>query len=367
MNTVILIPAYKPEESFVEFSRRLREEGHTVVAVDDGGGELFAGVFERVEALGVTVLHHEVNRGKGQALKTGIEYVYEQMPDTDFIVTADCDGQHRIEDIERVIEAGEKEPGVFVIGGRFRDRSVKVPLKSRIGNGFTRIIFRLATGTKIYDTQTGLRGLPKKLFPELIKVKGERYEYEMNMLLMLHVWEQDFVEIPIETVYINNNSGTHYNAFKDSVRILREILKFTAASMLSFLIDYVAFILLSTFVFKDGGVNIATLAGLDSGWVAEILMTFSLAYMCARLISGTFNYLVNRKLVFKKGSGSSALKYLVLAVVLMLAGSFATGGLLRLGWNKFLVKILVDGGLFAVSYFLQREWVFKKTKNAKSD
>ncbi|MBP5312105.1 MAG: bifunctional glycosyltransferase family 2/GtrA family protein [Clostridia bacterium] len=367
MKTVILIPAYKPEESFVDFSRRLTERGHCVVAVDDGGGEAFADIFKRVGELGVKVVKHDVNRGKGRALKTGIQYITENMPDTELVVTADCDGQHRIEDIEKVIKTAEETPGVFVIGGRFRDKKVKVPFKSRLGNGFTRFLFMVATGSKIYDTQTGLRGLPAHLFPELLKVKGERYEYEMNMLLMLHIWEQDFVEIPIETVYVNNNAGTHYNPFKDSIRILHEILKFMAASMASFVIDYVAFILLSDLVFNKGGVNLATLLGLESGWFAQILATFSLAYICARIISGTFNYLLNRKIVFKKGSGSSAGKYLLLAVIIMITGALATGGLIRLGWNEYLVKILIDGGLYVFNYFMQREWVFKKSSKEKKN
>ena len=364
LKTVILIPAYKPEESFVDFSERLIAKGHTVVAVDDGGGEAFADVFKRVEAIGVTVVTHEVNRGKGRALKTGIGYVCEHMPDVDLIVTADCDGQHRIEDIEKVISTAEENPGVMVIGGRFRDKTVKVPFKSRLGNGFTRVIFRLATGTKIHDTQTGLRGLPKKMFSELLKVKGERYEYEMNMLLMLHVWEQEFVEIPIETVYVNNNAGSHYNPFKDSLRILGEILKFTAVSLISFLIDYIAFILLSQFVFKDGGINFATLFNV-SGWVGAAISTFSLAYLVARIISGTFNYFANRKLVFKRGSGSSAAKYLALALAIMLVGALLTGLLVNFGWNKYLVKILIDSGLYVANYYFQREWVFKKAPKKK--
>ena len=114
MKTVILIPAYKPEESFVDFSERLIARGHRVVAVNDGSGEEFDGIFERVEAMGVTVLRHDVNRGKGRALKTGFGYIVESENDTDFVVTADCDGQHKIEDIERLIAAEEENPGAFI-------------------------------------------------------------------------------------------------------------------------------------------------------------------------------------------------------------------------------------------------------------
>lgn len=363
MKTVILIPAYKPDEKFVEFSKILISRGHTVVAVDDGGGPDFAGIFDQVRELGVTVVTHEVNMGKGMALKTGIRYIYENIPGVDFVVTADCDGQHRADDIEKVIKAGEENPDVLILGGRFRDKNVKVPFKSRLGNGFTRVIFWIATGTKIYDTQTGLRGLPRKIFPELITLKGERYEYEMNMLLNLHIWRQEYKEIPIETVYIDNNKSTHYNVLRDSIRIFGEILKFTITSLSSFVMDVLALLLFNYWVFSDGSINIASIFNMPQGnWVTEVLERFSLAYLCARLVSGTLNYWLNRKLVFKSRSKSSVAKYFVLAIVIMFVGAFATGGLQSLGWHVFFAKVATDTPLYFINYFAQREWVFKKHK-----
>jgi len=368
LKSVILIPAYKPEENFVDFAASLVARGHQIVTVDDGGGPRFDDIFRRVAELGVTVLRHEINLGKGMALKTGLRYIYDNIQDADFVVTADCDGQHRIEDIEKVIAAGEENPGVLIIGGRFRDKNVKVPFKSRLGNGFTRTIFRLATGSKIYDTQTGLRGFPRKIFPELITLPGERYEYEMNMLLKLHVWRQEFKEIQIETVYLNNNKSTHYNAFKDSIRILGEILKFTVTSLSSFVLDYFAFILFSTYVFSDGKISLASAFKIESGgWAAELLGRVSLAYICARLVSGTINYWLNRKLVFKSGTKSSIVKYLVLAIAIMIVGALATGSLVKWGWNKFYVKIFVDTALYFINYYFQREWVFRKRKKKEKD
>ena len=183
MNTIILIPAYKPEESFVDFSALLKERGHVVVAVNDGSGEAFEDIFRRVRDLGVDVIEHDVNKGKGRALKTGLRHIVDSYPETDLVVTADCDGQHKLADIERIIEAGKNNPDAVIIGGRFQDKNVKIPFKSRFGNGVTRLLFRFATGLKIHDTQTGLRGLPASLFDKLLALEGERYEYEMNMLL----------------------------------------------------------------------------------------------------------------------------------------------------------------------------------------
>ena len=182
----VLIPAYKPNERFVELVRQLISEGMNVLAVDDGSGPECAQYFKEAQESGATVLKHDINRGKGAALRTGIA---ELMKDETVkgIVTADADGQHTLKDISRIIDAMKQNPGVFVIGAR--SFSGEVPLRSRFGNSVTRTVFKFATGLKISDTQTGLRGVPQRLFGELTKLKGDRYEYEMDMLLYLQRWD----------------------------------------------------------------------------------------------------------------------------------------------------------------------------------
>ncbi len=361
MNTVVLIPAYKPDEKFVAFSEVLRKQGLTVVAVDDGSGPEYDAFFDEAEKLGVTVLHHSENKGKGRALKSGFVYIAKQMLEVQGIVTADCDGQHTPSDIMRVIKCMEENPETMIIGGRFAEKQDDVPLRSKIGNGLTRLVFRLATGLKIRDTQTGLRGIPTSLIPRLADLKGERYEYEMNMLLYLKEWEYPYKEIPIETVYINNNEGSHYNTLRDSWRIFVQIFKFCMASAISFIADYVLFILFDGFVFKGGEISLASLLGESVPvWLTNVVACFSLAYILARIISAVINYILNRKLVFKKGSGSSWVKYTLLAVAVMLVGAFFTGllnGALHI--PAVICKLIIDLPLALSNYFIQRDWVFK--------
>lgn len=349
MNPIILIPAYKPEQSFVDFSSELVSRGHKIIAVDDGGGESYAGIFRQVEAMGVTVLHHDVNRGKGAVLRTGFDYIVKERPEIDGVVTADCDGQHKIADIERIIEEMEKNPDKMIIGGRFSESDVKIPFRSRFGNTATRLIFRLATGLAIRDTQTGLRGIQKNLFAKMHDIPGDRYDYEMNMLLYLKDWQCGFVEIPIETVYINNNEGSHYHAFRDSMIILRQIMKFCASSLVCFVIDYVLFIVFKAMAFGE----------------ELILGTLCPAYIAARIISATVNYVLNRRLVFKKGSGLSIIKYICVATIVMLIGSSVTGLLGKLGIPDILCKIMIDIPLYFVNYYAQKSWVFKTKKEKK--
>ena len=160
MKSVVLIPAYKPGEKFVVFLHELFKLNHKVVVVNDGSGEEYDRYFETASRLGAVVLVHEENKGKGRALKTGLKYVLDNMPDVDFVVTADCDGQHTPQDIQKVIDSGRKtqiplflEEGLAEKGTRFQ--------RSVLGNTITRWVFRLATGLPIKDTQTGLRGLPR--------------------------------------------------------------------------------------------------------------------------------------------------------------------------------------------------------------
>ena len=176
----VIIPAYKPDERLVALIQELRGE-FPVLVVDDGGGTEFAGIFEQARSAGAVVLTHEENKGKGAALKSAYRYMLDKGKGSGAI-TADADGQHKMKDIIAVAEAMEANPDTFVVGGRdFR----KMPPRSRFGNTVTRFVFRLATGLKISDTQTGLRGIPACSMEKMAAVAGDRYEYEINVLLSL--------------------------------------------------------------------------------------------------------------------------------------------------------------------------------------
>ena len=229
----VLIPAYKPDERFIELARDLLERGFTVWAVDDGSGEAYSGIFFDARELGVTVLAHQRNMGKGRAIKTGLAAMQELPQSFGGVVTADADGQHTPDDVERIAGAIADNPGSLVLG--VRDFSGAVPLKSRMGNYITRAVYALITGIKCRDTQTGLRGLPRQAWDELIALEGERYEYEMNMLLKLRDLEYPLVQTPISTIYIDKNKSSHFSPLRDSVRIYAAVFRFCVSSTLSFI------------------------------------------------------------------------------------------------------------------------------------
>ena len=221
----IVIPAWQPSMLLSTLVRDLLLQGFaTLVVVDDGSSAAAQPVFAALATMpGVEVLRHATNRGKGRALKTAFRYMLTHWPGLLGVVTADADGQHATRDIRRVAEkllGNNTRPG---LGSRSFERNV--PLRSRLGNTLTRRVFGVVTGVRLRDTQTGLRGLPLAFLPALLALDGERYEYEMTMLAHLCRSGQRPAEVPIETIYIENNRGSHLHPVWDSMRIYFALLR----------------------------------------------------------------------------------------------------------------------------------------------
>ncbi len=332
MRCGVLIPAYEPGEALPALTRALMDKGVPVVVVNDGSATGLE-YFERIRAQGAVVLEHGENLGKGRALKTGLAWMAEQ--GYEGVVTADADGQHSLEDILRVARALAGGTRRLVLG--IRDVS-RMPNRSRTGNCLTRTLFRLLSGIKLQDTQTGLRGIP--LTGEnrsgLLSLTGERYEYEMEMLIEAgELFPAGIQELEIETIYLeDSDTSSHFRPLADGARIysvlFRHFPRFFLSSILAFLVDYSLFNLLYYLLFHRS-VPAAVLA---------------------RVVSAGVNYTVNRKLVF--GSSYHLLGYVKICLVILLAGS----GLMYLlvdclSLPAFLVKPLVDCGLYVLSFAAQ--------------
>lgn len=217
-----LIPAYKPDKKLIKITVQLIENGYSVVVVDDGSGPEYADIFYEILPY-VELLIHEVNKGKGAAIKTGLEFIAEDGKENYTVVTLDADGQHSIEDVIRVTEVAEKEINSLILGVRGFDKNV--PIRSRLGNVITRCIFLFVTGIRIQDTQTGLRAFSDKQVEFMRSIAGERYEYEINVLLEYTKGGMLICQIPIETIYLDNNNSSHFHVIRDSVLIYAQILK----------------------------------------------------------------------------------------------------------------------------------------------
>ena len=340
---IALIPAYNPEDSLIGVVQQLKEKGFWILIVDDGSDKEHKAIFREIDDAGnILILTHENNKGKGRALKTGLAYIQNHISENYAVVTADADGQHTAKDVEMVWEGAKDYPGCLVLGSRKIRK--ETPLKSRLGNHLTRIVYMLTTGSCIYDTQTGLRAFDKTLLTELLAIPGERYEYEMNVLLVCSRKKISLREIGIETIYINDNASSHFNPLKDSYRIYKEIFRFSASSIISFFLDYGIYSLLLWLT-----------ADFSRG------ISLFLSNVLARILSGCFNYQVNRNLVFQEKTDfwKTALQYIFLATGILAGNTIFLEVIVYLGMNQYIGKLCAEVIFFIISWFVQRTFIFK--------
>lgn len=342
----VIIPSLSPDERLVTLVKELKEQGFLhILVVNDGSSADYDEFFNRTKEMGATVLRHVVNQGKGRALKTAFNFILEHWQDCVGAITIDSDGQHAVKDIIRCCEALMENPDCLIMGCR-NFKQDNVPFKSSFGNILTSKVMKLLVGIAVSDTQTGLRAMSTSLMEKFLKVTGERFEYETNMLLCCKEETITIKEVSIETIYYENNKSTHFRPFQDSVKIYGLFLKFIVASLSSSVIDLGIFTL-GTLLLKD----------LFPGYYIII------STVIARVISSVYNFFVNRQSVFKSDDNLTAtmVKYYILAVIQMAlsaVGVMVVYGLF--GGNETLIKVIVDCFLFVISFQIQREWVFKK-------
>lgn len=333
----VLIPAYQPDARLPRLILELHraDPSTKIVVVDDGSGQKFSDIFEASATAGAHVISYENNRGKGYALREGFTWIRDVAGDSpECVVTADADGQHTLNDIFRVGRTCT-DTGKSVLG--VREFVGHVPARSRIGNTATSALFWLATGWKLKDTQTGLRAFPVALLPALLEVQGDRYEYELRVLLHLAKFRHPVTQIPIETIYEAGNPTSHFRPLQDSARIWAPLLKFAASSGVATIIDYVLVLVLNALT---GALFFPVIA--------------------ARLVSASVNFAMNRRVFEATGVPlrRSALRYAALAVA-VIAGSYTMLAVLTgIGMPLWIAKIIADTTMYLVSYSAQSRYVF---------
>ncbi len=350
--TAIVLPSLDPDEKFDRVVDGLIEGGFKrIIIVDDGSSPERRPHFERAAGYPqCTVLRHEVNRGKGRALKTAFQYA-ESIPGLAGVITIDGDGQHLTGDIIACGELMLRSPGKVVLGCRDFSRP-GIPARSVAGNKITSRMFRLCYGIKLSDTQTGLRAIPAEYLERFCNIEGERFEYETNMLLQMKRMGIGFLEQPIETVYEDENSGSHYDPIRDSWRIFKIMFKFLLSSFGSTILDLALFYL------------VMRLFGARLGAYAELTAT-----CIARACSSFANFNANNAMVFANKGGY--LRALARYYCLCIPQALVSAGLVTLANRLFsnslpivatAIKLAVDTCLFFISYHIQREWVFSQKK-----
>lgn len=322
---IVLIPAYEPDDKLIELVKKLKCD---VIVVNDGSNKDYDKIFDEVKKY-AKVITYDVNKGKGYALKTGLKYIKDNYKNNYVIITMDCDGQHSINDLDKLYNYAKENKNTLVLGKRLRGDNT--PLRSYLGNSITKFIYKIVTKKDIYDTQTGYRAFSNELIDYHLNIPGNRYEYEMNTLLYLN--DIKIKEIEVETIYIENNKNSHFNGLKDSFRIYKQIIKFSSISIMSFLIDYIFYIFFN------------------------MLFNISLSNIFARVISATFNYSMNKRVVFnsKNSIYKSLPKYILLAIFILLFNTCILNLFVYFGLDKYISKIISELLSFVISFIIQKK------------
>jgi glycosyltransferase involved in cell wall biosynthesis len=333
---IALIPSYEPDERLTHLVADLAGiDGVQVLVVDDGSGPAYAAVFAAAALAGAEVLTHGTNRGKGAALRTGFDHIRRHHPGEP-VVCADSDGQHSLLDILRVAAAIDDDNDIVLGVRRFTGR---VPLRSRVGNLFSAGLFAVVTGSWIADTQTGLRGYPHRLLDWLAAVPGERFEYELNLLLGASRERLRIEQLDIATIYLQHNASSHFRPLQDSLRVLQPLLGYAASSLAGFGVDAAA---------------LFALYPLTGNLAASVVL--------ARLVSAGINFGLNRHLVFgatRTPLWPSLRRYVVLAAVVLTANLLLME-VLTPGLGLVAAKVLTEVGLFLAGYAVQSRLVFAR-------
>jgi glycosyltransferase involved in cell wall biosynthesis len=337
---IIIIPAYQPTHQLINLIEELTiDPEQKIIIVDDGSTSEYQKYFDEVANLSNTVeiLRHAVNLGKGQALKTGFNhFLVHYAKDSPGVVTADADGQHVKDDILRVSQALQTHPQALYLGSRVLNG--QIPFRRLFGNKLTIQVFKLVTGLALKDTQTGLRGIPTSFLPELLHSTETGYDFELDMLIRIARKGYRFYEIPIQTIYMANNQGSHFNYFRDSFKIYFVFLRFSILSLATAAIDYIVFAL--AFLYFHN---------------------LLLGIVLARLVAGIFQFTVGKFWVFKSSNKliGEAVKYVVLVIGLMLLSyGLITPMVIYLKLSPYISKVIAEGSIFLLSFAAQNLFVY---------
>ena len=350
MNAAVVIPCFNPERTLIEYVSALINIGfQSVVVVNDGSASVHDEIFAALSAFPpCTVLHHERNRGKGRALKTGFFHVQTTRPDIAGVIVAYADGRFQPEDVLSVANALVHFSDALILGVRnTADRSLS--RFTRFGNRFCSALIRLLYGVKVQDIQTGLRGYPSEMLGKLLTVSGERYEYEINLLLSCIKYALPIQSIPVTSAYYKNSGpwSRHLrSSFVTLLLVIQSFLRFAASSLTSSAVDIGLFAVMTKLVLSKSVPNY-----------------IEISTIVARCISASFNFYLNRKFVFvgRNAGKKAAGRFILLSLFQMLASALLVGLLFGLiGIDEVFVKFFVDITLFFIGYQIQHRWIFKK-------
>jgi glycosyltransferase involved in cell wall biosynthesis len=214
----VVIPAFNEGKIIDEVISETKSAGYSnIIVVDDGSSD---DTFSKADSAGAYSLRHLINRGKGAAIKTGIEA--SKIAEADIVVTMDGDGQHNPKDIRRMISL-ISEGNDVVLGTRMKNPK-GMPhhriIANHVGNFFTWLIF----GLWVTDSQSGFRAYSKKAI-SVIETQTARYEYDSEVIWEIKKHKLKYIEVPIEVRYTQHSmSKKHRQGMKNGLKTLAKMI-----------------------------------------------------------------------------------------------------------------------------------------------
>ena len=337
-----VIPAYNPDENLLHVvDTMIAKNKYKIFIIDDGSRTDTQYIFDAMKENGrdkyVTVLRHAVNMGKGAALKTVFNYILVTCPDLKGVVTLDSDGQHSVDDCLAILNELKKYENALVLG--YRTFNKEIPLKSYIGNNISKFIYRIILGKSFKDTQTGLRGLSRSFMEICLSIKSNRFEFETEQLALSVNHSIDIIEIPIQTIYIENNKATSFRPLVDSFRIYFVLFRYGLSSIITALADFLVFMIALSFGVKVFMANM--LARTVSIGVQFTLLDKYVFYTNAKII----NFILFASYVYVMG---------------IISASTQIAFIKDFHMHILSAKMIVEGILFFVNFSFLRLYIFKK-------
>ena len=220
MKITIGIPAYNEEKNIALIITKLKKITDSIIVCDDGSSDLTAEISEK---LGVTVIKHEKNMGYGAAINSIFKKCIEIR--SDVLVTFDADGQHRIDDLEKVLQPIKKNQADVVIGSRFLDNKSDVPNYRKVGIKIITKVTNASIKKKLTDSQSGFRAYNRQVLTQ-INPSDIGMGISTEILIKASSKGLRITEVPIKILYPENTS-TH-NAISHGTSVLISTIKFTS-------------------------------------------------------------------------------------------------------------------------------------------
>ena len=288
MQVVIGIPAYNEEKNIAKIIVKLQNIANKIIVCNDGSTDLTSKIANK---MGAIVINHPKNLGYGAAIKSLFSKAREL--DADVLITFDADGQHRIEDIKKVLEPIEHNNADIVIGSRFLDNKIKIPAYRKLGINVITKMSNITTKKKITDSQSGFRAYNKKSLQEIIP-SDNGMGVSTEILIKANKKSLRIIEVPIIILY-EGETSTH-NPMSHGISVMLSTMKFISIEHplkfygipgLIFLLTGFIFIIWAIQVYTEYGSVITniTLVGIGATIVAMMfLMTSIILYSLVNVV-----------------------------------------------------------------------------------